>query len=142
MKKKTGFTLTELVLVAVIIIIFIALSTPVIGNIREKADIIGCEENLQKIGLALRLYANENQGKFPPNMEKLVKGGYLADEKVFDCPGSPGTGNAKESDYHYVTGYSILSPSDSAVVFDKDANHNGGRHVLYVSGKIAWENTD
>ena len=137
-EKKAGFTLTELAFVVVIIAVFIVLLTPIINNIRNKANIIGCEENLQKIGFGLRLYANEHNGEFPPNLGELARGGYVESEKVLDCPSSPHAGCAESPDYHYTTGYTILSPSDSEIVFDKTENHKGGKHVLYVSGDIKW----
>jgi len=133
-----AFTITELVFVVVIIVIFIVLLTPFINKIRTQAKIIACEENLRNIGLGLKLYANEHQGKFPPNMEALLENGYVEDERVFDCPASSHVGNAKEPDYHYVTEYTIESPSEDEIVFDKTENHKGGKHVLYISGDIKW----
>ncbi|OGW75930.1 MAG: hypothetical protein A2Z72_08835 [Omnitrophica bacterium RBG_13_46_9] len=137
--KKTGFTLTELTFVVLFIGIFIVLLAPFVSKIRHKAKIIACEENLQKIGLGLDLYASENQGKFPPDLNELLKSGYVADEKVFDCPSSPHIGSTKEPDYTYTAGYTILSPSDTVIVCDDVVNHKDGKHVLYISGDIKWE---
>jgi len=138
--KRAGFTLTELAFITIVVIVFVVLSAPFITRIRERAQIVGCKENLQEIGLALKLYASEHQGKFPSDLAELIEGGYVEDERVFDCPSSPGMGDARESDYHYTSGYTILSPSNTAIVFDKAVNHKKGRHVLFVSGDIRWEN--
>lgn len=100
---------------------------------------ITCEENLQHIGLGLKLYASEHEGKFPPNLGDLVEGGYVEDEKVFDCPASSHAGDTLEPDYHYVTEYTIESPSGAEIVFDKDTNHKGGKHVLCISGEVKWK---
>ena len=123
--RISGFTLTELAFVVVIIIISIVLLTPFIGNIRSRTKIIACEESLQEIGLGLKLYASEHGEKFPSNLSELVEGGYVEAEGV--------------SDYHYTTGYTVLSPSDEAIVFDKTGKHKDGKHVLYISGNIKWE---
>ncbi|MFH1594704.1 MAG: hypothetical protein ABID09_08420 [Candidatus Omnitrophota bacterium] len=138
LKPVTGFTLTELIFVVVTITVFILLLTPFISNIRIRAKAIGCEENLQKIGLGLKVFANEHQGQFPSTLSELIAGNYVEDERVFDCPNSPHAGSMEDPDYHFTTGYSVLSPSDTWLVFDKDDNHSGGGHVLYVSGDIKW----
>ena len=123
--RISGFTLTELAFVVVISIIFIVLLTPFIHNIRSRARIIACEENLQEVGLGLKLYASEHGEKFPSNLSELVGGGYIEAEGA--------------SLYHYTTGYTVLSPSDEAIVFDKAGKHKDGKHVLYISGDIKWE---
>ena len=94
---------------------------------------------MQEIGLGLKLYASEHQGRFPSDLAELIEGGYVEDEMVFDCPSSPHMGDAQESDYHYTSGYTIASPSDAPIVFDMATNHKNGKHVLYVSGDIIWE---
>ena len=137
--KKAGFTLIELAVIVAIIITFIILLTPIIGRIRTRAELVTCEENLQKIGLGLKLYANEHQGKFPPSLSELIEDGYVEDERVFDCPSNRYIGDVLEPDYHYTTGHSISSSSDTAIVFDKITNHRDGKHVLYISGDIVWE---
>lgn len=136
--RRSGFTLTELAVVIVIIISFILLLTPFIKNIRSKAKILACEENIGKIGQAIRLYASEHDEKFPASLSELLQGGYIESERCFDCPSSPNVGTAKDPDYHYVTGYTVTSPSASAILFDKEESHREGRHVLYVSGNIEW----
>ena len=120
-----GFTLTEIAFVLVIIIIFIALLTPFIHNIRSRMQIVACEETLQGIGLGLKLYASEHGGNFPSSLTELVEGGYVEREEI--------------SDYHYTTGYTISSPPDEAIVFDKAEKHKDKKHVLYIGGEIKWE---
>ena len=139
LRRKNGFTLTELAFIAIIIAIFIVLLTPAIAKIRDRAKIINCEENLEKIGLGLKLYASEHEGSFPVALGELIEGGYIEDENILDCPSSARIRNAEESDYHYTTGYTILSPSGEAIVFDKTGNHKDGKHVLYINGDIVWE---
>jgi prepilin-type N-terminal cleavage/methylation domain-containing protein len=137
--KNKGFTLTELASVIVIVCITILLLTPVISKIRQRARVIGCEENLQKISLGLNLYANEHEGSFPPGFEELVAGGYVEGGRVFNCPSDSHAGGVENADYHYTAGHTILSPSDTPIVFDKTGNHKHGKHVLYISGDIVFE---
>ena len=136
---RKAFTLTEVAVVFIIIVICIILLTPVSNKIRSKANIVSCQENLQKISLALNLYANEHQGRFPSDLAELSEGGYVEDETVFDCPSSSQIGDAQEPDYHYTSGYTILSPSATKIVFGKSGNHKDKIHVLYIGGDIFWE---
>ena len=136
--SRAGFTLTELSFVLFIIIVFLIVLTPFINNIRSKAKMVGCRENLENISMGLRMYANDHQGKFPANLIELVEGGYVDDERVFNCPGTRYHGDALEPEYHYTTGCTIMSPSDQAIVFDKSGNHRNGKQVLYISGEIKW----
>lgn len=138
-KRKKGFTLTEIISVIAIITACILLLTPFIRDIRRKAKVALCEENLQNIALGLKMYASEHQSRFPANLSELTEGGYVEDERVFDCPASRHAGDALEPDYHYTTGYKASSPSSTILVFDKEENHKGGKHVLYISGDIVWE---
>ena len=138
--SRKAFTLTELTAVVAILAALILLLTPLIRHIRRKAKIASCEENLANISLGIRLYASEHQRNFPSSLSELVEGGYVEDERVFDCPSSKFAGDALEPDYHYTTGYTISSPSDRVLVFDKEENHKHGKHVLYTSGNIIWQN--
>ena len=140
-RKRAGFTLTELAAVLIIITAFILVLMPLVLHVREKANIIACEDNIEKISLGLKLYASEHQGKFPISLSELTENGYVDEERVFDCPSSSHIGDALEPDYHYVTGYSVYSPSEEKIVFDKKENHKDGIHVLYVSGDITFEKT-
>ncbi len=133
---KKAFTLTEVLFVLVLIIIFISLLSPLIKDVRNKATILACEENLYKIGWGLTLYAKDNGGKFPETLNELVTKGYLADKKTLNCPAA-----ARENspDYEYISGYSIASPYEKPIVHDKQGNHKGGKNVLYIDGKVSWE---
>ena len=141
-KREYGFTLTEITVVFTIIILVILILTPFINNIRTNAKLLGCKKNMQEISLALKLYANEHEGNFPPTLGALLEKSYVENERVFDCPGNSRIGSREEPDYQYTTGYTKLSPSDEPIVFDKLENHKNGRNVLYIDGNIAWKDTN
>ena len=60
-----GFTLIELLVVIAIIAILASLLLPALASSKEKAKSIACISNLKQLGVAVRLYADANDGKLP-----------------------------------------------------------------------------
>ncbi len=138
--NNSGFTLGELVVVFAIVFIVGALLTPVVKYSQRRTDKILCANNLRELGLALYIYAQENEGKFPVALKTLYEEHYLADPKFTDCPAAVARGPGISGDYIYTSGLSARSPSGQVLVRDKSKNHSsGGKNVLYVDGSVAWE---
>jgi len=110
------------------------------GAMKEKAQRIACINNIKQIGLAARLWANDNNDHFPPDF--LNMSNELNSAKVLICPADTnrpvalnwsGFGPANVS-------YEMLSPAvseiDAAVVFVRCPIHNnvglvdGSAHML------------
>jgi prepilin-type N-terminal cleavage/methylation domain-containing protein/prepilin-type processing-associated H-X9-DG protein len=89
---RRGFTIVELLTVIAMIAILAAILFPVFAKAREAARTQTCRSNLFNIGMALRMYAVEHGGKYPPKEDDLspLLGRYLLQQQVFVCPTSPG----------------------------------------------------
>lgn len=138
-KASKGFTLGELLLVFAVVLIISASMIPIIRYNNRKMERTVCANNLHQIGLALYIYARENEGQFPPALKVLYDEQYLADKRLMDCPASREIGTPGSPDYIYTAGLSVRSPSLEPLVRDKSKNHpRAGANVLYVNGEVAW----
>ena len=66
MRRNRGFTLIELLVVIAIIALLAALLLPVLARAKESGRRTSCLNNLHQLHLALALYANDNEGLYPP----------------------------------------------------------------------------
>jgi prepilin-type N-terminal cleavage/methylation domain-containing protein len=64
-QNRRAFTLVELMMVIAIIMILIALLLPLAKKVRQSARNQLCTNNLRQIGIGLRVYCNDNKGRYP-----------------------------------------------------------------------------
>jgi prepilin-type N-terminal cleavage/methylation domain-containing protein/prepilin-type processing-associated H-X9-DG protein len=65
MRRHLGFTLIELLVVIAIIALLMAILMPALSKARDQARTIVCRSNLKQYGIALRMYLDENELRFP-----------------------------------------------------------------------------
>jgi prepilin-type N-terminal cleavage/methylation domain-containing protein/prepilin-type processing-associated H-X9-DG protein len=82
--RSLGFTLIELLVVIAIISILAAILFPVFAKAREKARQISCASNMRQIGVALMMYLEDSDEKYPQEHPSAA---------------DPARGNAPAGDY-------------------------------------------
>ena len=65
---QPAFTLIELLVVIAIIAILAAMLLPALARAKESGKSIACNNNLRQLGMAMQMYAGDNQGTLPPHI--------------------------------------------------------------------------
>ena len=119
---RCGFTLVELLVVISIVAVLVALLLPSLGKAREQARQVVCMSNERQIGIAMKMYAYSNDGRFVPHdhtrtdvqwPELLLS--YHDNIEVYICPTIKKLGldvkwpNTNHPDYGYNYGFDYIS---------------------------------
>lgn len=133
--------------------VMVAVMLPSLNRAQETAKRVKCASNLRMLGQAMLLYANENKGKYPPDLGTLLLTQDLTME-VFVCPSS-GTVVPKNlktleekakwvnenSDYIYAAaGLDNNAPPQRILIYEKATDHDhDGMNLLFGDGHVEFQ---
>jgi len=100
---------------------------------QQKAELKACSDQLEQAYKVLTSFANGKSGNFPDALTDLYPG-TVSNMKLLVCPvAAEGT-----ILYECNKGLTTKSAPDTPLLYDAKGNHEGGRNVLLVSGKVVW----
>ena len=142
---KKAISIFTIILLILALSCFLFFVYPALTKLKENNRKHSCFTNLSTIGLALRMYSNDNNEQFPhldglEGLELLRKSGF-GPPLYFTCPSAQtipqktGVPLTEETcDYIYRGGYSENDDAGTALVYDKNHNHNKFGNILFIDG--------
>jgi len=118
---RHGFTLIELLVVIAIIAILAAILFPVFSRARAKARQTSCLSNVRQIGLALMMYAQDNDETYPVVNHSagydwfIPVQPYVKNAQVFRCPAYRADPNTEPASDYVINAFFAHGGSMAAI---------------------------
>ena len=121
---------------------------PALNRAREQANRVKSASNLRELAKSVQLYANDNKGRFPPDLATLINQGRINPEELVSPRTSTSLprGLSKErlaqwadasADYVYLgAGKNWRTPADYVLAYEKPDRLSDGINVAFVDGRV------
>lgn len=126
-KGSQGASQLALPLIVAPAAIAAGIAMPVFASVKERGTATKSLSNAKQIGLACKLYALDNAGKFPPTLEELVPD-YLPEADILISPFAPD----QKLGYRYTAGLDDKAPAKTVLLEDQFAGAASFRVVVYT----------
>lgn len=142
-----------------ILSILLAAMLPVFAQAREKAQVTACRSNLSQLGLALSMYVQDWDERFPPEGVEWEEAlwPYVRNGEVFVCPSDRTPPEIEYSPFRVRNPSYQLNPNlrgltvshlpyaaEMVAIFESDDGttvenrHIGGANYTFVDGHVKW----
>ena len=101
-RKVFGFTLVEVSVVIVIIGLLMGILFPGYAAVKRKSSQAACASNMKQVGMAIILFANDNDGWLPPGSDGQTINTFIRDSRF---GGSSSNVVDKSNLEYYITNY-------------------------------------
>jgi|LSQX01.1.fsa_nt_gb prepilin-type N-terminal cleavage/methylation domain-containing protein/prepilin-type processing-associated H-X9-DG protein len=150
---RNGFTLIELLVVIAIIAILAAILFPVFARARAKARQTSCLSNVKQISLALMMYAQDYDERYPVVSHSTGYDwwqpvqAYVKNAQVFRCPAYGGSAAGPPTDYilnglfaHGLAMAQIQEPAGQICIAVREKNWDETGYHPWPDDHSSWDN--
>jgi len=136
--KGKGLAISGICISAVMFIVFLGIAAglllPALAKAKDKKQNSDCVSNVKQVGLAIRLYADENEGKCPQAADWCdAITPNLAGKHVFQCPQRSGNQGAFAFNAKLAGKTLSAIPPDTVMIFESSGGWNftgGAENVI------------